>query len=332
MRERLRAPGPAEVILSYRFLIERLLATCLLFLGCGTAPEKPVRSASAGVPAVQGAELAPPADTTGGFDGQKAYQHVGRLVAIGPRSPGTDGIRRAQEYIQSQLREFGCTLEEDDFRASTPLGPVAMKNIVAKTPGRSPNIVLLTTHYDTLRMAGFVGANDGGSSTGLMLEMARLLCARKSALTVWIAFLDGEEAFVQWSETDSTYGSRQLAAKLTLSGELKRVQAVMLADLIGDRNLRIKRESNSTRWLTDLVWSTAARLGYDRIFLSAETTIEDDHIPFLRRKIPAVDVIQLEIPYWHTTGDTLDKISPRSLATVGHVFLESLSELEKKFR
>ena len=213
----------------------------------------------------------------------------------------------------------------------TPIGSVTMKNIVAKIPGTSPNTILLATHYDTKRMENFVGANDGGSSTGLMLEMARLLCGRKRPLTLWIAFFDGEEAFGEWSSTDGTYGSRQMAAKLAVSGGLKRMKAMLLADLIGDRNLRVKRESNSTPWLTDLIWSTAARLGHQNVFLPEETTIEDDHVPFLRRGVPAADVIDLEEPYWHTTADTLDKISPRSLATVGHVFLATLTELEKKF-
>ncbi len=277
-------------------------------------------------------EAAPPADATGGFDGNKAFAHVARLVAIGPRTPGSDGIRRAQEYLRSELQGFGCQVEEDDFHASTPIGSVSMKNILVKIPGTSPNVVLLTTHYDTKRLENFVGANDGGSSAGVMLELARLLCGRKSALTVWIAFFDGEEAFAEWSEVDGTYGSRQMAAKLAGSGEIRRIKAMLLADLIGDRNLKIKRESNSTRWLTDLVWSTAARLGYQKIFVSEETPIEDDHLPFLHRNVAAADVIDLEAPYWHTAGDTLDKVSPRSLAIVGHVFLESLAELEKKLR
>ena len=257
---------------------------------------------------------------------------MARLVEIGPRPPGSDGIGRAQEYIGAQLRGSGCAVEEDDFHASTPMGRVAMKNIVAKVPGTNPSVVLLATHYDTKRLDNFVGANDGGSSTGLMLELARLLCGRKHRNTIWIAFFDGEEAFAEWSATDGTYGSRQMAAKLAVSGEGKRIKAMLLADLIGDRNLRIKRESNSTRWLTDLVWSTAARLGYQNVFVTEEMPIEDDHLPFLRRNVPAADVIDLEEPYWHTPGDTLDKISARSLAIVGHVFVASVAELEKKFR
>lgn len=322
------------------------LLACLVACGCRAEPQKnPAEAASqsstgaseAAAPAAQsaaeqGADAAPPPESTGGFDGRRAYAHVARLVAIGPRAPGTDGIRKAREYILSQLQNFGCKVEADDFHASTIIGPLAMENIVVKIPGESPNVVLLTTHYDTKRMENFVGANDGGSSTGLMLEMARLLCSRKNALTIWIAFFDGEEALGEWSDTDGTFGSRQMAAKLAASSELKRIKAMMLADLIGDRKLWIKRESNSTRWLTDLVWATAARLGYRSIFVDATVPIEDDHLPFLKRDVPAVDVIDLDAPYWHTSGDTLDKISPRSLAIVGHVFVESLAELEKKFR
>lgn len=321
--------------------VARLLAgLCLALLGllssaCRAEPQKSAAQASpqtaAPAPATPG-EAAPPPSATGGFDGQKAYEHVARLVAIGPRSPGTEGIRRAQDYIRAQLHSFGCPVDEDDFHASTPIGRVAMKNFLVRIPGARSEVVLLAGHYDTKRLENFVGANDGGSSAGMLLEMARVLCPRKNALTVWIAFFDGEEAFAEWSETDGTYGSREMAAKLALAGDLKRIKAVMLCDLIGDRHLRIKRESHSTRWLTDLVWSTAAQLGYQNIFISEEVAIEDDHIPFLKRKVPAVDVIDLEAPYWHTSGDTLDKISPRSLAIVGHVFLESLAALEKQPR
>ncbi len=318
-----------------------LLLSSLLACGCRAEPQKPAAQATG--PSSAGAEpvalppallvdAAPPTAATAGFDGQKAYAHVAHLVAIGPRTSGSDGIRRAQDYIRTQLQGFGCRVEEDDFHASTPVGSVPMKNILVRIAGKSPNVVLLTTHYDTKRLENFVGANDGGSSTALMLELARQLCGRQGTLTVWIAFFDGEEAFGEWSATDGTYGSRQMAAKLAVSGELKRIKVIMLADLIGDRNLKIRRESNSTRWLTDLVWSTAARLGYQNIFVPEEIAIEDDHLPFLRRNIPAVDIIDLDVPYWHTSGDTLDKVSPRSLAIVGHVLLGILPELEKKFR
>ena len=237
-----------------------------------------------------------------------------------------------------QLQSFGCPVEQAAFRSQTPIGTVEMKNIIVKIPGQSPDILLFTTHYDTKRMANFVGADDGGSSTGVMLELARSVCARRNALTVWITFFDGEEAFnEEWVDPDNTYGSRELAARMALSGELGRVRAMVLADLVGNHNLRLKRESNSTPWLTELVWSTAARLGYGQTFVSETTTALDDHLPFLRRNVAAVDIIDLDNPlhadgYWHTPSDTLDKVSPRSLAIVGHVLLETLPQLENKFR
>jgi glutaminyl-peptide cyclotransferase len=311
--------------------------------GCGksqpTAPlGSAVASVSAAAPSAQNPQNreAPPPEQTGGFDGQRAYDHVAKLVGIGPRPAGSDGIRRTQEYIHSELKSYGCSYEDDDFHADTPVGPVAMKNIVAKIQGKNPNVILLTTHYDTgaegkVPRDRFLGADDGGSSTGLMLELARNLCKRQNALTIWIAFFDGEESYVHWSDTDSTFGSREMAAKLAISGEIKRIKAFILADLIGGPNLRIKRESNSTKWLTDVVWSTAARLGYQDVFVPEETTIEDDHLPFLRRNVPSVDVIDLEQPYWHTLEDSLDKIRARNLAIVGHVFIESIPEIEKRF-
>ena len=279
---------------------------------------------------------APAASTTGGFDGARAYQHVEQLVAIGPRSAGSEGIRRAQEYIVGQLKGFGCQIEEQDFHASTPVGDVAMKNIVGKVPSTNPNTIIFASHYDTKRIENFVGANDGGSSTGVLLELARLVCARKNAETVWLVFLDGEEAFrPQWADPDHTYGSRELAARAALSGDLRRLKALVLIDMVGPTNPIFRRESNSTPWLTDLVWSTAARLGYGKIFINDGNAIEDDHIPFLQRDVPSTDIIDFEAPvleYWHTVRDTLDKIDARTLAITGHVLIESLQELEKRIR
>jgi Zn-dependent M28 family amino/carboxypeptidase len=282
-------------------------------------------------------ETAPTADQTGGFDGARAYEHVAKLVSFGPRPPASEGIRRSQDYIISQLKNFGCEIDQDDFHASTPKGDVQMKNIIAKAPGTGQGIILLLTHYDTLSsVENFVGAEDSASSTGLMIEMARQLCGKKGPNSVWIAFLDGEEAFVNWNQdNDHTYGSRELAARMALSGDLKRVRAVILADMIGQYNLSIQRQSDSPKWLNDLVWKTAARLGYKDIFVSQETQTSDDHDPFLERGVPALDIIDLNdyisAGYWHTTQDTLDKVSPRSVAIVGHVILESVDELQKKF-
>jgi glutaminyl-peptide cyclotransferase len=356
LRRRLRLP-PARF--GGIFCGAILAASALLLVACGrgssgsstsntpassSAPSITNAAALAAQPAADPAEAAPPASQTGGFDGAKAYDYTAKLVSFGPRPPGTDAIHRTQDYISSQLKSFGCAVDEDAFHAQTPNGEVAMKNIVAKIPSEGQGIILLLTHYDTLRLDNFVGAEDGGSSSGLMLEMASLLCGaqKKQANSVWIAFLDGEEAQVvengvaQWNsdESDSVYGSRELAASLAVAGDAKRVRAVILADMIGQKNLHILREQDSTKWLVDLVWSTASRLGYGNIFSQQQTQVSDDHDPFLKHGLPAVDIIDLQdysqAGYWHTPQDTLDKISPRSLAIVGHVILESVAELQNK--
>ncbi len=283
------------------------------------------------------ADTAPPASQTGGFDGAKAYQHVAKIVSFGPRPPASEGIHHVQDYIREELKSYGCTVGEDDFHANTPVGDVAMKNIIAKAPGTGQGIILLLTHYDSLSsVKDFVGAEDSASSDGLMLEMARLLCGKKEPNSVWIAFLDGEEAFVDWDkDEDHTYGSRELAARMAVSGDLKRVKAVILADMIGQYGLAIPREGNSTKWLTELVWRTAGRLGYGDVFVSRSETISDDHQPFLSREVPSVDIIDWDgfqnPKYWHSAQDTLDKVSPRSVAIVGHVILETVNQLQKKF-
>ncbi len=277
------------------------------------------------------------------LDGARAYEHVRHLMEIGPRPPESDGIHRAQAYIIGQLKSFGCPVEEHDFHASTVLGNLAMKNIVVKLPGISSGIVLYTTHYDTVRIPNFVGADDGGSGTGTMLELARLFCARKNSLNVWIVFFDGEEAQGNWTDTASvrwnndssnnTFGSREMAAQMALSGDLKRVKAMILADMIGPPNVTINRDTNSTPWLTDLIWATAAQVGYKNNFVSETYPITgDDHLSFIRRGVAGCDLIDFSVPYWHTTQDTLDKVDPKSLAIVGQVLAATLPRFEKKFR
>jgi glutaminyl-peptide cyclotransferase len=299
-------------------------------------------NAQAAIPAAS-TPGAPAANSTGGFDYARAYEHVRRLVGIGPRPPGSEGIHAAQAYIIEQLKSYGCQVEEHDFRAPTPIGDVMMKNIIAKVPGFASGIVLYATHYDTVNMANFVGADDGGSGTGTMLELARVMCGRKNALNVWIAFFDGEEAQghwadaagVQWTAANSTFGSRELAAGMAMSGDLKRLKAMILADMIGPSDLKIKRDTNSTRWLTDLIWATAARMGYGNVFVNESTTVSgDDHLSFTRRGISACDIIDFDVQttYWHTPQDTLEKVDPRSLGIAGNVFVGVLPELEKKFR
>jgi hypothetical protein len=293
----------------------------------------PSVSAAAAAAPQQAGDEAPPAEKTGGFDGKRAFEHVAKQVGFGPRPSGSAAIGQLQEYIQSELTSYGCKVDTDSFTADTPVGRLPMKNIVAKIPGDKPGIIMLATHYDTVLLKDFVGADDAGSSTGVMLELARLLCAKRGPYNVWITFFDGEEAMKKWSETDSRYGSRQMAAKMAMSGELSKVKAFLLADIVGTRALRFKREENSTPALMDLVWKTAADLGYAATFVNQPTgAIEDDHLPFKRRGVPVVDVIDLEIQttYWHTPQDTLDKVSAKSLATTGHVFLDSVKKLQSK--
>lgn len=219
-----------------------------------------------------------------------------------------------------------------------------MKNIVVKLPGTSSGIVLYTTHYDTVRIPDFVGADDGGSGTGTMLELARLFCARKNSLQVWIAFFDGEEAqgnwkngaSVQWNDdgSNNTFGSREMAAQMALSGDLKRTKAMILADMIGPKNARITRDTGSTRWLVDFIWDTAAQLGYKTTFVDQDYPVGgDDHFSFIKRGVAGCDLIDFSVrdTYWHTPQDTLDKIDPQSLAVVGQVLAATLPRLERKF-
>jgi Zn-dependent M28 family amino/carboxypeptidase len=205
-----------------------------------------------------------------------------------------------------------------------------MANVVGVLAGRRRDVILIGGHYDTkvFHEFSFVGANDGGSSAALLLELARVLAARPREFTYWIAFFDGEEARRNWTARDSLYGSRRMAADLAKRNELPR--AVIVADMIGDRELNIRREASSTRWLTDLVWDSAHRLGQGAHFWPEVVGVEDDHAPFLRLGVPAVLLIDFDFPAWHTAADTLDKVSPRSLQVVGDVLLDALPAIEAR--
>lgn len=296
------------------------------------AGEAPFMSAAAANPP-QGSDDAPAPGKTGGFDGKRAYALVAKQVGFGPHPSGSPAIAKLQDFLQSELKSYGCTVDTDSFTADTPVGRLPMKNIVAKIPGEKPGIILLGTHYDTLlTVPNFVGADDGGSSTALMLELARLLCPKREKYAVWIAFFDGEEAMKQWSDTDSRYGSRQMAAKLAMSGDLKKVKAFLLADIVGGRNAQLKRETSSTADLINVFWNMAHKLGYTSLFLDTTTEAQDDHDAFLDRHVPSLDVIGdfINNGYWHTPEDNLDKISAKTLAEVGHVFLESINVLQSR--
>jgi len=326
-----------------RLVLGVTISCLLLALGCksgngsASAPQPPFMSAVAGnAPAVPPEDQAPPPETTGGFDGKRAYDQVAKQVSFGPRPPGSSAIAKLQDYLQTELKSYGCSVDTDSFSADTPDGRVPMKNILVKIPGQKEGIILLGTHYDTKKMDNFVGANDASSSTAVMLELARLLCKQPPGrYAVWITFFDAEEAFnTEWKDPDHTYGSRQMAAQMAQSGDLPKVKAFILADMVGGRGSHFRRDPDSTKWLVDLVWNVAAKLGYSDIFLNEPGgTGGDDHFSFLQRKVPSVDIIDLvlpEVPYWHTPQDTLDKISPKILAIAGHTILGSVAELQKK--
>jgi Zn-dependent M28 family amino/carboxypeptidase len=264
------------------------------------------------------------------FDGTAAFRHIERLVAIGPRPAGAPGGTRAREYITTELRRARVEVRVEAFEADTPEGRVKMANVVGVVAGRRKDVILIGGHYDTkvFRNFTFVGANDGGSSTAFLLELARTLAARPREYTYWIAFFDGEEARGAWTSTDSLYGSRRMAADLARRGQLPR--AVIVADMIGDRDLNIRREAGSTPWLTDLVWDSARRLGQSPHFLSEAMSVEDDHVPFLRAGVPSALLIDFDFPWWHTAQDTLDKVSARSLQVVGDVLLGALPAIEDR--
>ena len=262
------------------------------------------------------------------FDGAAALRHVERLAAIGPRPAGSPAGARTRRYIVDALKAAAVSVRVEAFEADTPHGRLAMANVVAVLPGRRPGVILIGGHYDTkwFRELMFVGANDGGSSTALLIELARRLRERPREYTYWIVWFDGEEARETWTATDSLYGSRRMAAELARARRLPR--AVIVADMIGDRDLAIRRESGSTSWLTDVIWASAARLGYSTHFLQDSLAVEDDHAPFIRLGIPATLLIDFDFPPWHTAEDTLDKVSAKSLEIVGKVILDALPGIE----
>jgi glutaminyl-peptide cyclotransferase len=268
------------------------------------------------------------------FDGGRAFKHLEQLVAIGPRPAGSAGIAKTRDYIKQQLSTLGLAVDEQAFDARTPLGTIRMVNLRASIPGSAAGPrVIVAGHYDTklFKDLTFVGANDGGSSAAFLIELARVLKQRPGALPTELLFFDGEEAVVEWEGDDNTYGSRHYVGAARRDGTLKQIGALVLVDMIGDRDLRILRELQSTSWLTEIIWGRARALGR-RQFVSESTTVNDDHLPFLAAGVPAVDIIDLDYPAWHKPEDTLDKTSAESLQAVGDVVVAALPEIEKRLR
>lgn len=278
------------------------------------------------------------------FDGERAFEHARKQVEFGPRPAGSAELASAREYITGQLKSYGLNVTTDEWNATTPVGQRKMVNITAELPGESNEVIIISSHYDTklYKNSRFVGANDGGSSTGAVMELARVLSERKQKprYTYWFVLFDGEEAFCkEWDDCqnkggpDNTYGSRRYVAQLIDKGQLQRVRSMILLDMIGYQELVIPRETFSSSWLVDILWNTARELGYGRQFVDSAEQIDDDHIAFLQAGIDAIDIIQLSsYPYWHRPEDTLDKISPQSLKIVGETVLNGLPRIEARLQ
>ncbi|MDE3186348.1 MAG: M28 family peptidase [Acidobacteriota bacterium] len=275
------------------------------------------------------------------FNGERAFEYARQFVAIGPRWPTSQGHLKAEQFLRSHFAHD--QLEEDAFTADTPIGPVSMRNFIVRYPGTKDGVIVLASHYETnypLRNINFVGANDGAATTGLLMAIGDQLREQTAhgkkldGYSVWLVFFDGEEAIKSWTASDSTYGSRHLAAKWGRDGTLGRIKAFMLADMIGDKDLDIQRESRSADWLVSLVRQAAKKFGYERYFFQEDEPVEDDHMAFVQRGVPSIDIIDLDYgpnnSYHHTAQDTLDKISARSLTIDGDVFMETIRLINQK--
>ncbi len=289
-------------------------------------------SASAPPPAVQTA--APP------FDGARAWNHLRQMVAIGPRESGSVALRQTRAYITKEITSYGISIQEQAWTASTPAGPIAMVNLIVRLPGKRMDRILITGHYDTKRSKDFrfVGASDAGSSAAMLIELVRALKDQPREFTYEFVWLDGEEAVCwDWYECgkpgqpDNTYGSRYYVAAAQKDGTIKTAKAMILLDMVGDRDLRIGRETKSTPWLNAIVWAAARRVGHAAAFPDQDYgPVEDDHVPFLAAGVPSVDIIDLEYAHWHKATDNLDNVSERSLKIVGDVVLAALPDIERR--
>jgi glutaminyl-peptide cyclotransferase len=276
------------------------------------------------------------------FNGERAMDHVRKQVEIGPRVSGSPELAKTRDYIIKTLSGYGLTVKSDEFTTPTPVGERKMVNLTAEIPGESPDVIIISTHYETkfFKDMLFIGANDPASSVATVLEIARVLSAKeqKPKLTYRLVFFDGEEAFCEeWDECskpdapDNTYGSRHYVSKLRQENQLDSVRAMILLDLMGYKNLNLGRDTLSTKWLQDIVWKTGRDLGYGKVFVDRPEGVGgDDHEPFLHAGVDALDIIQLNsYPYWHRADDTVDKVSSQSMKMVGDVVIASLPRIEE---
>jgi glutaminyl-peptide cyclotransferase len=312
------------------------LSACAREKEAAIAPKEAASSTSAVVAAEASkipAELGPPP----AFNSARAMQYVKDIVALGPRPIGSANHKKVEDYIHSHLK--GDLVEDDAFTVDTTEGKFPVHNILAKYPGTRDGIIVIASHYDTnypLRNTAYVGANDGASSSALLLEIANQLRGKKlDGYSVWLLWDDAEESMrLPWFDPEALYGVRHLAQKWQDDGTIKKIKAFLLEDMIGDADLNVERDESSTAWLEDLVYQAATRLGYQSHFFARTVPMNDDHEPFVQRGVPSADLIDFNYGYgnvfWHTEQDTVDKLSPKSLEIVGMVTLETVQMLDKK--
>ena len=274
---------------------------------------------------------AAPANIWEEFSGEKAFAHIQRLVDFGPRPAGSKALEKSRDYIEDQLRRSGWQVTRQAFSDDTPRGKIQFVNLIAQFSGQgkaaSPSF-LLCSHYDTKMFDAirFVGANDGGSSTGLLLELARVIGQHPNlARKIELVFFDGEEAVEQFSQTDGLYGSRYFARQLQ-SGGAKQFRGGLLFDMVGDRSLGITLPANSPAEMARDIFAAAEALKLRNYFTYLGRELVDDHVPLNAIGIPTLDIIDFDYPWWHTADDTIDKVSAQSLRIVGSVALYYLSE------
>jgi len=281
----------------------------------------------------------PAAHAGGRFSGQSAYDLTKQYIAAAPhRYVGSPDHAKAEAFIKSHFTaEAGKgNFETDSFTASTPAGLQPMKNFIVRYPGKKDGVIVIASHYETnypLRDINFVGANDGGATSAFLIELGSYLRAHPpEGFSVWLVFDDGEEAIQSWSDRDSLYGTRHLAAKWSQDGTIQKIKAFMVVDMIGDKDLNLDRDTNSTPWLLDMLSQAAKNTGHSAYVFKNSTTVMDDHLPFQKRGVPVLDLIDLDYGpptsehpeggYHHTALDTLDKVSPRSLQITGDLVVE----------
>jgi hypothetical protein len=264
------------------------------------------------------------------FSGGRALQHVQVIVGLGPRPPESDAIKKTRAYIHQQMEANGWQVIDQPFVSRTPRGPVQFVNLIARRPDQpqGTKLFFVGSHYDTKTFDSiqFVGANDGGSSTGALIELGRVLNLHPDlARRIELIFFDGEEAYQEFTRTDGLYGSRFFARKAKAAKHAQFYKGGIVWDMIGDRDLTITLPIDSPAALSQGIFAAASAMQVREHFTFSQGEILDDHTPFNEIGIPTIDLIDFDYPPWHTSGDTMDKLSADSLQTIGQVTLYFLA-------